>query len=171
MTRRHLLAGALGALGAIALIGCSERTDRTRRTGRAGVTSADALIADLLISAKERLLDGYVRAIGSRPDLGTTLDPFVHRHEAHIDAVAATVRLARPRDASADRGWATPSPWPSPVTSPAPILQSLADAEEAAAADRLPLVLSARSGRLAALIASIAACESAHATLLRGLSG
>ena len=170
ITRRHVLAGTLAAIAVGVITGCDDIGAEPSSSG-GGVTSVDALVGELLIADKERLLFGYATATASQPDLAGALQPFVCRHEEHMDAVAGLARLPRPASESADSGPATPRPWPSPADGRAPTLRSLADAEEAASAARAQLVASARSGRLAAVVASIAACEAGHAVLLRELGG
>jgi hypothetical protein len=127
--------------------------------------SADQPARDRIVLEKETMLAAYAATVRRHPTLKDRLHDFVTHHEAHVEAL---------RDALA--GTPTPSPR-SASSAPArgaripakrrDALQALADAEQAAMERRQSVVESASAGGFAVLVASIGACEGAHAALLR----
>jgi hypothetical protein len=119
---------------------------------------------DRIVLAKETMLATYAATVRRHPTLKDGLEDFVKHHEAHVEAL---------RDALAS----TPMPSPtSPPSAPArgarvpakrkDALRALADAEQAAMEHRQSVVESASAAAFAVLVASIGACEGAHAVLL-----
>ncbi|MBB2912284.1 hypothetical protein FHS43_003564 [Streptosporangium becharense] len=157
VSRRALLRG--GALGVttVTLAGCAE--EKPVRLA-AKPPDPETLLVRELIAAKERTVALYASAGSDR------LTPFRQRHEAHL----AELRRRLPPDAAtapAPSGAAPASavPTPSPSRNRRPTVRTLRDLERKAAALR-PRQLAGVSPALAQLIASIGACEAAHALAL-----
>jgi hypothetical protein len=158
LSRRRMLAAA-GIVAAAAVSGCTRNSSDGPASDR---PSADAAARDRILEGKAALLAVYAATIERHPTLRRPLDSFVRRHAAHVDALrhalAATPTSSpttrRPHQARI-----------SPQRSMAVL--ALADAEQEATDSRRSVVESALSGTFAALVASIAACENAHALLLR----
>jgi len=159
LSRRRMLAAA-GLVAAAAVSGCTRNSSDGPASDR---PSADAAARDRILEDKAALLAVYAATIERHPTLRRPLDSFVRRHAAHVDALrhalAATptsspTMTRRPHQARI-----------SPQRSTAVL--TLADAEQEATDSRRSVVESALSGTFAALVASIAACENAHALLLR----
>jgi hypothetical protein len=138
----------------------------------------DDIVRDRATAAEGDLLSWYDAVTTEHPELAEPLAPFRQRHERHLTAVRATAHPVDPT-ATPSPGRAVPPPpvgspaesppaTPPPVvsTDPAEAIRELRDAESGAAGDRLTDCLAARDGRLAALLAGIAACESTHDQLL-----
>lgn len=173
LTRRRLLVAGGGLVGtalAAGLAGCDPFAPPTagRSPSPAGTRppAPDPLI-DLAV-AEVDLLAGYDRllAAGAGP-LEARLRGIRADHAAHLAALRAALPPAarpalRPASPSTSR---SPSPSPSPIAGAAPTTSGLRVAEQAAA-DRLgQAALTAPAGRVS-LLASIAASEASHATVL-----
>jgi hypothetical protein len=109
------------------------------------------------------LVTHYDAAIAALPSLRATLAPVRADHAAHADAVRAVLDARGPR--------ATPSPSRPDAAPPGPgdratVLAGLARAEAGARTAATAAALLAE-GDTAALLASIAACESTHLVVLR----
>nr|BFE87747.1 hypothetical protein GCM10020093_103480 [Planobispora longispora] len=119
----------------------------------------ETVLLKQLIEDKERTIARYAAATSSR------LAPFRERHEAHL----AELRRRLPADPAPAGSPAPATPAPSAPATPAPepkvSLRSLRDLERKAAALRARQLADA-SPPLAQLIASIGACEAAHAAAL-----
>lgn len=164
VSQRALLRG--GALGvtAVTVAGCA-----AREPGRLTASPPDpeTVLIRELIEAKERVVALYSSAASDR------LVPFRERHEAHL----AELRRRLPPTASASAAASPSSPGhssPEPATPPGGpasgqgekvSLRSLRELEREAAALRVRQ-LDGASPSLAQLIASIGACEAAHALAL-----
>jgi hypothetical protein len=109
-----------------------------------------------LIAEKERIIALYGAAAAGNDDLL----PFRERHRAHL----AELRRRLPPRATPGPATATPSGTPTP-TPERVSLARLRDIEHAAAAGR-PKQVQSVSPALAQLLASIGACEAAHAAAL-----
>jgi hypothetical protein len=167
LSRRRLIAVS-GVLTVAGLTGCTEvRGERGSQQ-----TNADQLTRDRMVAEKTRLLAAYQATAEQHPSLEPLLAEFADRVEAHIEALRsalATTPLASdtsptsPGSAAEGAGAHTPS---VPARRGA-ALRALAAAEESPAASRRSAVTTAGSGAFAALVASVAACELAHAALLR----
>jgi hypothetical protein len=123
----------------------------------------DATARDRILDDKAALLAVYAATIERHPTLRRPLDGFVRRHTAHIDALKRALAATPTNSATTTRRphQARIAPQRSMA------VRALADAEQAATESRRSVVESALSGTFAALVASIAACENAHALLLR----
>jgi hypothetical protein len=117
------------------------------------------------IRAETVMIARYRSAISSAPDLRATLSPVLSQHEAHLAALRG--RLIVPAGAPSQPSLSGPAP--SATASPgqpADVLAMLAAAESTAASGLISR-LAGLSPSLAQLLASIAASEASHATLLR----
>ncbi|MGH3099013.1 MAG: hypothetical protein ACRDMV_23750 [Streptosporangiales bacterium] len=157
-SRRGLLAGTVAAVtlaGACRPFVTAEEDEKR---------DPDIVTAKQALAAEEELLARYAAARGQHADLDKSLAPFVHRHREH----RAALRTRLPKRATASPS-ATTSPAPSQSThAPRSVKRTLAElvgAERAAAAGRVDDALGA-SPTLAEVLASIGACEAAHAKLL-----
>ena len=160
LSRRRLLAAA-GVIAAAAVSGCTR--DSSHGGSGSDQPSTDATARDRILEDKAALLAVYAATIERHPTLRKPLDGFVRRHTAHIEALRR-VLAATPMESATTtrhRDQARISPRRSTA------VRALADAEQAATESRRSIVESALSGTFAALVASIAACENAHALLLR----
>jgi hypothetical protein len=119
--------------------------------------SPETVLLKGLIAEKERTIALYSSLIAGGAE---KLAPFRDRHQAHLDELRKHVPA----------GSAPPSPSPSPSSSPTASagkasLSRLRELEREAAAER-PRQLGGVSPGVAQLIASIGACEAAHAIAL-----
>lgn len=180
--RRSLLVGALGAASAVAsLAGCSGQD-----ASPAGAERSDAARALRARSAheSERLLARYQGTLTVHPALGDRLRPLRDEIARHVRALADTDGGAArenggspsPSGSGAPSGSPTPAPSgstgapPEPDTESVPhdekdALSALAKAERRLADSRTK-ALSSAPPELARLLASVAACGSAHVYLL-----
>jgi|SRR5262245_4983885 len=159
LSRRHVLAAA-GIVAAAAVSGCTRNSSDRPVSDQ---PSLDAAARDRILADKAAILATYSATIERHPTLRKPLDGFVRRHTAHVDALKRAL-------AATPAGSATTTRNPhqtriAPQQSMA--VRALADAEQAATERRRSVIESALSGTFAALVASIAACENAHALLLR----
>ncbi|GAA0834689.1 hypothetical protein ACFQVD_20675 [Streptosporangium amethystogenes subsp. fukuiense] len=153
VSRRALLRGGALGVAAVAAAGCAAEE---RVPPVAERPDPETVLLRELIAGKERTVALYASASSAR------LVPFRRRHEAHL----AELRRRLPPAASAS---ATPTPSPS-LSGGASAggkvsVRALRDLERRAAALRARQVEGA-SPPLAQLIASIGACEAAHALAL-----
>jgi hypothetical protein len=160
-TRRAVLATG----GALALAAClpaenpqPPRPDPDLRLRRAVAGEVRVLVA------------AYAAVAAAVPDAGSArlarLRSLAAEHEAHVVALEGPQPTASPSP-STSTGSPSPSAAPPQVPStPAAAVTWLAGLERAAADRRTGQVLAARAD-LGRLLASIAACESTHADLLR----
>jgi hypothetical protein len=159
LSRRRVLATA-GMVAAAAVTGCTRNSSDDSSSDR---PSVDATARDRILEDKAALLALYAATIERHPTLRRPLDAFVRRHTAHVDALRHALAA---------------TPTSSPTTTRRPhqsrispqrslAVRALADAEQESTDSRRSVVESALSGTFAALVASIAACENAHALLLR----
>jgi hypothetical protein len=146
LSRRAVLAG--GAVSALS--GCSG-TPGTPQPSPAPSASDDPEKALLrkLIADKERVIALYSTLIAAGQ---TKLGPFRDRHQAHLDELRK--RLGE-----------TAKPSPTASAAPRTSLSRLRDTERKSAALRARQVAGV-SPQLAQLVASIGACEAAHALAL-----
>ncbi|GAB2462159.1 hypothetical protein GCM10027187_32820 [Streptosporangium sandarakinum] len=168
LSRRDLLrdtaVGAAAATVAATVGGCAAEKPEHQR---AEPPDPDTVLLRQLIADKERIIGLYASAPSAK------LLPFKRRHEAHL----AELRRRLPPAARGARASATPGPSggaaapsaPSASGTPAPepraSLRSLRAAERKAA-DSRPRQVEGASPALAQLVASIGACEAAHAVAL-----
>jgi hypothetical protein len=116
----------------------------------------ETVLLNQLIASKERTIALYVSTASAK------LAPFVERHRAHLAALRGRLPSSSPPSSPI---LATPSPSATPTPDRKPTLRSLRELERSAAALR-PRQLAGVSPALAQLIASIGACEAAHALAL-----
>ncbi|WP_371780043.1 twin-arginine translocation signal domain-containing protein [Streptosporangium subroseum] len=164
VSRRTLLRGSALGVAALTVAGCASEEPKPVV---AAPPDPETVLLNQLIAGKERTVALYASAASAK------LAPFAERHEAHLaelrrrlrdkllsSASSAAVPFSPPSPAS------TPlSPSGTPAPSRRPTLRSLRDLEQKAAALR-PRQLAGVSPALAQLIASIGACEAAHAMAL-----
>lgn len=161
LTRRSLLA-AVGAMLVTAPAGCT-LFDGESATPRASAPPPppDPLLP--LLAAETAVLSRYDGVQARHPQLARRLGPLRADHVAHLDALRDIVG-----NPAASPSTAT-SPSSTPVAAPATAAAALAAlrAAELAAARRVSLACLTAPVERAALLGSIAACESAHLVLLR----
>ncbi|MFF4987803.1 hypothetical protein ACFY19_11470 [Streptosporangium saharense] len=157
VSRRSLLRGGALGVAAATVAGCATGRPEPSHPPAAEPPDPEIMLIRQLIAGKERTIALYSSAGSGK------LLPFRQRHEAHL----AELRRRLPRETVP----ASPSPSPSPsgtsTTTPRePVsVRSLRDLERESAALR-PRQLDGVSPALAQLIASIGACEAAHALAL-----
>ena len=157
-TRRRLLSrSAQAALAGVVLAParCGPLGDRPEPPQATGSPAPpDPLLP--LLAAERELLHRYDHVLGRFPQLAELA--YVRAdHDVHITALRAIVRGAEPSP--------TPAPTFAPATAAAAVA-ALRVAETAAAARYGSACVAAPASR-AALLGSIAACESSHLVLLR----
>ncbi|MEU4511860.1 hypothetical protein AB0G05_20390 [Nonomuraea wenchangensis] len=154
LSRRGLLAGGVAALAACSASGPA------RQPSTPAPDSPETVLVKQLIAEKERTIALYSAVIA---DGGERLAPFRDRHQAHLDELRKHVTgLVTPAAVATPSG----SPAPSGSAEPdKPSLSRLRELERKAAALR-PKQLAGISPGMAQLIASIGACEAAHAVAL-----
>jgi len=164
LRRRNVLAVTLAAVPALAA-GC-------KGVGALGTPPREGPEVAVLrgtIRAEYVMISRYRSALAAAPGLRVTLSPVLSQHEAHLAALRA--RLVVPAGAPAQPSLSGPPPsGPAAPGAPADVLAGLA-AAESAAASALTRRLAGLSPSLAQLLASIAASEASHATLLRTRRG
>ncbi|GIH91877.1 hypothetical protein ACFFMN_34280 [Planobispora siamensis] len=160
LSRRTLLGGGALGVAAAMVAGCSAEQPEPAASAP---PDPETVLLRQLIADKEQTIALYASASSSK------LVPFRQRHEAHL----AELRRRLPADGPASSP-APSSPVPSsggPASSPTPApepavsVRELRDLERKAAALRSRQVADV-SPALAQLVASIGACEAAHATAL-----
>ncbi|MFD8528525.1 hypothetical protein ACFV0L_14035 [Streptosporangium canum] len=156
LSRRALLRGGALGVAAAAVAGCAAEEPEPLR---AEPPDPETVLLRQLIAGKEQAVALYASAASAK------LAPFGKRHEAHL----AELRRRLPPDATpAPASPGTPSPSPSGSPGAKASVRSLQRLEQKAAALR-PRQLDGVSPALAQLIASIGACEAAHAVALSRL--
>ncbi|MEU7862502.1 hypothetical protein [Nonomuraea sp. NPDC049141] len=151
LSRRAVLAGGAAAA---ALSGCG--ASDVPQPSPTPAEDPERVLLRQLIADKEHTIALYSTLIAAGQ---TKLTPFRDRHQAHL----VELRKRLPGGSQT----ATPAPQGSQTTAPAPktSLSRLRDAERKSAALRVRQ-LAGVSPPLAQLIASIGACEAAHALAL-----
>ncbi|MEV6030436.1 hypothetical protein AB0L65_04775 [Nonomuraea sp. NPDC052116] len=149
MRPRHLSRRALLAGGAAALTACSA-TGPPQPSVRASDSPETTLLKEL-IAEKERTIALYSSLISGGAQ---KLVPFRDRHQAHVNELRKYVTVA-----------SAPPVTATPTSSPKPSLSRLRDLERKAAALRIRQLDRVSPG-VAQLLASIGACEAAHALAL-----
>ncbi|WP_162795428.1 hypothetical protein [Nonomuraea lactucae] len=176
LSRRAVLAGGAAAA---ALTGCSGPTTGPEHPATPP-EPPERLLARQLMADKEHLIGLYAALIAKG---ATKLAPFRDRHQAHLTELRRRFPGVTPSPAPPSSGApgspqpaapspgapqsAGPSAGPSQGTAAAPVvsLSRLRSLERRAAALR-PRQLASASPAFAQLIASIGACEAAHAVAL-----
>ncbi|HEX6447439.1 MAG TPA: hypothetical protein VF053_20250 [Streptosporangiales bacterium] len=177
-TRRGVLGGVVAVVAGTA--GCRILVPADQKTA---APDPDVVVTMRALAAEQALIDAYTRMAKRHRSLARRLDPFRRRHLAHRDALHARLpvdpsgRVVTPTPAASGPGTATPGASATPFASAsasAPArggdsLGSLVAAERAAATARVTDALDA-GPTLAEVLASIGACEAAHADLLTELN-
>jgi hypothetical protein len=164
--RRRALLGA-GA-GALTLSGCRLRVGSPPHHGPAAPapspsSSTDDQALTRALAQAQALIAGYAQAAAVRPDLATPLGRLAADHAAHAQALRQlVVSPSTPATPSPPAGGAVP-----PVT--AVTATSVLSQSERAAAAQAQTDLVAVGGQPARLLASLAACRSAHVAVLARL--
>lgn len=140
-TRRQALTA--GAVAVSSLAACTADP-----APRPAPRTPDDLLREAATAREQALVDAYGAALGAHPEHTTLLASLLGDHAAHLAALG-------PSTAST----------PTAVPSPAPSLRRLAALERSAATQHARDALTA-SRELAALLASLAACEASHAAVL-----
>ncbi|MEU8385360.1 hypothetical protein [Streptosporangium sp. NPDC048865] len=153
VSRRALLRGGALGVAAVTVAGCATEE---RPPPVAAPPDPETLLLRELIAGKERTVALYASAASAR------LEPFRQRHEAHL----AELRRRLPPAPASTPAPPAPSPTPSPSGSAGGAsVRTLRDLERRAAALRTRQIKGV-SPPLAQLLASIGACEAAHALAL-----
>ncbi|MFJ2030937.1 hypothetical protein [Streptosporangium sp. NPDC087985] len=156
LSRRALLrGGALGA-AAVAVAGCAAEERKPLRTEP---PDPETVLLKQLIAGKEEIIALYSSIASAK------LAPFRERHEAHLAELRRRLPSGAAPTPAAPSGAPEPSASGTPAPGPKVSLRSLQRLERTAAALR-PRQLDGISPALAQLIASIGACEAAHALAL-----
>ncbi|WP_248960357.1 twin-arginine translocation signal domain-containing protein [Sphaerisporangium perillae] len=162
LTRRAVLRGtAAGALAA-AVAGCSGEQQAPPSTPKP--PDPETVLLTSVIADKEQMVALYRQAAGPGGKTAARLRPFQQRHEAHL----AELRRRLPAAATPSASSPAPSGSASSGGSASPAAVSvgrLREMERKAAAAR-PRQMGTVSPALAQLLASIGACEAAHAAAL-----
>lgn len=166
-TRRSVLAAALTAapitVPALATAGCGAPAAATPAAG----SPSNVTILRAAIAAKNDLVGKYTAVLAAYPALEPLLGPLISDNDAHLAELQR--RLIEPARPARRRGAGRPPP--QAPSDPGAALATLRSAERAAAAAHVGQLRMAAPS-LAQLLASIAACEAAHAVALskRGLT-
>ncbi|MEU4831904.1 hypothetical protein [Streptosporangium sp. NPDC023615] len=167
VSRRVLLRGGALGVAVAATAGCATGKPAPPAAERAVPPDPETVLLGELIADKERVVALYASATSER------LTPFRRRHEAHLAELRRRLPPAAATGSAGSSPATGPSATPSGASSPTgdaarpqgPSLRSLRELERRAAALRVRQVERA-SPPLAQLIASIGACEAAHALAL-----
>lgn len=175
MKRRRLLLAVTGApLLGVTLTAClGEPTPKSAPQQR---PDADIKVRWRAVRGERALLALHRAAVTAHPALAERLAPLTAHHEEHLAVLEADGPLPFGADGIAGAGSSTDGagsagvladpPAPSAPPDPAAALSAIAEAERAAGQDRLADCLAAAGPRLAAVLASIAAAEGAHAVVM-----
>ncbi|TDD22863.1 hypothetical protein [Nonomuraea diastatica] len=162
LSRRALLAGGAAALTACSASGPSQPSSPPS-------DSPETVLVKGLIAEKEGTIALYSSLIA---DGAEKLVPFRDRHQAHVDTLRKHVPTGSAAPTGSLSASSTGSPTGSPSGSPSapatpekPSLSRLRSLERKAAARRARQLAGLSPG-MAQLIASIGACEAAHAAAL-----
>ena len=155
--RRQLLLALAGTpLLASALAACAD--DPEPKSAPAPRPDVDVKVRWRAIRGEQNLLALYAAVVAAHPTLAARLTPLQQHHEDHLAALQAEGPLPF---------GATDPPAVSAVPSAAPAaLIVLRDTEHAQSESRVADCLAAAGPKLAAMLASIAACEAAHEAIL-----
>ncbi|MEV0236974.1 hypothetical protein [Nonomuraea sp. NPDC050786] len=152
MRPRHLSRRVLLAGGAAALTACS--ASGPPQPSAKAPDSPETVLLKGLIAEKERTIALYSSLIAGGAQ---KLVPFRDRHQAHVNELRKYVTVASSPPPATASATASATPKPS--------LSGLRDLERKAAALRVRQLAGVSPG-VAQLIASIGACEAAHAVAL-----
>ncbi len=156
MTRRAALLAAV----AVPLSACSAGTTGSE----AAPADPDRLVRELAAEAERVMISRYRATAEAHPDLEAELAAFIARHERHLDAMLATIAPTADEPGT-EPGASEVTPDDVPV-SRADAITALREAETEHAAARIDDSVTSYDYELARVLASVAACESAHEYLL-----
>ncbi|TDC04972.1 hypothetical protein E1267_20940 [Nonomuraea longispora] len=154
LSRRALLAGGAAALTSCSAAGPSQPSSPPS-------DSPETVLAKGLIAEKESTIALYSSLIA---DGAQKLVPFRERHQAHVDALRRHAPMTSPAAAGSPSGSPSGRATPS-APQKKPSLARLRALEGKAAARRARQLAGLSPG-MAQLVASIGACEAAHAAAL-----
>jgi hypothetical protein len=177
VSRRGALAGASAALGAGLLAGCAGRdaaagpspTASPTPTQTPGATAdPDVRLAAQALAAEERQVALVDTVAGRFPALAGRLRGTRVVHERHV----AVLTDASPDPAASPTARPAPASRPVPVPgSPAAALRVVVDAEQVLTGRHRDWAVAAASGRLARMLAGMAAASAQQAAVLGGAAG
>jgi hypothetical protein len=121
--------------------------------------SADDLLRAAAVEREQALLREYAELLAAAPALAGRLAPLAADHRSHLAALGGP-------SAGPSAGPSTPGAAPGPPPSTATVLRRLAGSSRTAADAHRAAALDAGDGALAALLASLAACEASHGVAL-----
>jgi hypothetical protein len=168
VSRRRLLVGlvAIPPLGLLA--GCTSDNDGQPSPTTSPEPDLDIPAVEAALARERDLLALYAVA---PPEAQPAFQPFVDRHRAHAAVLARAVSVSPTGSPLGSTAGSTPSVPPTAPSVSLPADQPSARAAlalaETAAADAGVAALAPVSAELARTLAAIAACEAAHAALLR----
>jgi hypothetical protein len=159
LTRRRLLAGVgvLAAAAGGAAIGALSASSSDGNSDKRGTPRPPAPLLSAL--DRERTLLAAVQAAAKNAALAGVTGPLVADHSQHEATLSGLLATYPKPSASAPESSSTP---PAALTSVTALRQAEGAAAEEAAAES-----AAAHGALAAVLASISACEASHAAWLR----
>jgi hypothetical protein len=162
--------GVAGVMGPLVLSGCRLRVgspSSPKSAAPAPQLSTDERALGAAFGQADRLATLYAQATVARPDLADALRLLGSDHTAHLRALGPLAGPATSRSRATATATATGGAGPSRLTG-ATALSLLAQAERSASTATLA-DLATVSGQAARLLASIAACGSAHVSVLATL--
>ncbi|HMG63931.1 MAG TPA: hypothetical protein VK599_13365 [Streptosporangiaceae bacterium] len=165
-TRRGVLAATAASLPLLALSGC-------KGIGALAAPprpAPDVAVLRHAIAAEVLMIARYSTAIKGSASLAKTLAPLRAEHHLHLTALRARLIVPPGSAAASSQPPGHPAPSPRPVPAGAAAVSFLQDAEQAAA-EALLRDLHLASPSLAQLMASVAASESTHVTVLAAAAG
>ncbi|WP_129710914.1 hypothetical protein [Haloactinopolyspora alba] len=155
--RRLLVAAAAVPLAGAVPAACGADSAAKTAPGSRARLDADVKVRWRAVRAERVLLRLHRATVESHPDLADTLAPLTARHEEHL----ATLESGGPLPYGT-----TGLPAADVPGDAAAALDAVVEAEAAAGRARVQDCAAATGPRLAALLASVAACESGHAAVL-----
>lgn len=147
-SRRQVLAGAAVLLGAA----CTEDRRTARPSPSTSAVDPDVALRSAAAAREQSLLSLYDALLAGTPALRAELAPYRADHAAHLAALLPP-------------GSPAPVPPVVPRTSPVRLRAAIVAGERRTAAAHAT-ACGAASADLAAVLASLAACEASHAALL-----
>ncbi len=166
--RRVLTASALAALAAAGAAGCAP--GHPWPWASPPRQAPDVAVLRDAIAAEDAMISRYAAVISALPALGATVSPLLRQHQEHLAQLRQ--RLLVPPGAPAPSPSVTARAHRAPVPAgQAAALGYLRAAERDQAASVVRSLATVRTPSLAQLLASIGACEAAHAALLGSAGG
>ena len=156
--RQLLVAFATAPLLAGALAACTGDPEPKSAPGLRRDIDVDIKMRWRAIRGEQNLLALYAAVVAAHPTLAARLTPLQQHHEEHLAVLQAEGPLPF--------GAIDPPPVSAAPAAPQAALTALRDAERAQSENRVADCLAAAGQKLAAMLASIAACEAAHEATL-----